>query len=102
MTVFSWRQYKGLFGKTMPICGGGAVIFYFGSECRDVTVNTADRDVNNSNDMCMQGGPYFSTSYKAYGGQMADDSILFSSTKVGAEITRSDGSCSNGNLPLCF
>lgn len=102
MAVFSWQQYRGIFGKPLPKCSSGAVVFYFGSECQQVTVNTADTDVNKSSDMCMQGGPYFSTSYKAYPGQAAGGDLVFSSHKVDAAIIRSEGSCSDGDLPLCF
>ena len=104
MASITWKNYKAIMGKPLPKCEGGAVIFFFGSECYDVTLDTATETLVNSSDMCMQGGPYFAAAYKAYPGQVQDGNLLFTAQLISAALIRSDTtSCGEGDLPnLCF
>lgn len=101
----TWTQYNAIISKPMPTCDGNAVIFNFGSECTQITTDTADSEIIASDDMCINpDGQYVAAVYRAYPGKISGR-LLFSSTLTHIpQIFRPGESCpGQGRTPnFCF
>jgi|SRR3989304_8439006 len=104
-TTSTWVQYKQIISKPMPMCGGGAVLFIFGTECTQITIEKATDYIVRSDDMCINpGGLYTSASYRAYTGKF-NGNLIFSSVLTHIPQLYPPGqSCPNAGRagPYCF
>jgi len=101
----TFTQYRALISKPMPTCEGKAIIFNFGTECTQITTDTADDFIVRSSDMCINPeGVYVAASYRAYPGKKTNGDLLFSSTLTHKPVLFPPGaSCDKTTAPVfCF